>query len=716
MNRFIENNKAQNGYGFTHPDGHLDVPSVPVDPAGESRVMELDSHGNLFQSPSEQTASLDKIQRALQEYTGGNKDLPIWTTGKMQEIGEKVSPPGSRTVIRAMAGSGKTTQIPQALHALGLTQEGDVIIVNNKVDITRSVAQRVSEEMDMPVQTITGPFKSKNDSPLKFVTSGVLMRMLSHNPRLEGISTVIFDEFDERSLEADMTASIVDHALQQGSQVRMVLMSATVDTKKTAEFFGAQVVDVPGRTYPVDTFHSDRALHIEEIPSVAASHAVDYHLQATTDTKGSQLIFMPGKAEIEETARELKRLLAINQITDVDVVPFHGEQDEEIKLRAFALDGKSRIIIATNIAERGITFPNIRHSIDSGYARQIEYDPAADISRLELGRIAQDSATQREGRAGRTASGRCTRLYTESEYMQMQKASKPEIQRVPLRELLLQLKAAGFDREHTPLRIMDMPEKGAWKKAKFQLEKLGALSNKTQANGTNQSILSEIGHRMVELGCDARDARVIIEAEKYGPDVVADMIMMTALGDSKRLIYLPQDPQQRFEVQKNQKSLPTNPQSDLARLMEIYRHAGKQRMSDDTFWKDHGVSRVTFLAVRSRIRELSEQAKRAKIRVGDSTITQYGEAHIRSMLAGYADRVMSPVKTRTGTMYVDSTSRLHGVGRESVCGSGETGQSIIAHGTIQISTRRGPLNLITSASKIPMDMAPQESKHLESRR
>jgi len=435
--------------------------------------------------PQEQPKSAEqKVEREI-----GNRELPIWE--KMPEVVETLRN-NNRLILVSETGSGKTTQVPQALWAEGFAERGKIFVVENRVAVAVEIAKRVAEEMKVKVGQevgyLTGPEKKLGrDSQIVFMTSGVFKNIVRNDPKMEQASVVLFDEFDERYLLSDIGLALVEKAQNQGSEVKFGLMSATLNAQKFSEHFGgAPIVEAKGRPYPVETHYSSERIDPRRMLEKAAELALSIH---QGHQKGDVLIFMPGKQEINATIEEMMK----QKITGATILPLHGELSPQERHRIFEEQLGRKIIVSTNIAERGLTIDGVKYVIDSGLVRMNEYDPAADTTKLVLTSTAQDSLRQRQGRAGRTQPGECHFLITQDEFNRRPISTKPEIMRTSLREVVLQIKAMGYSREGDPIHLIDSPEKQNWKTAKNQLRLLGAL------NPEDETKLSEFGQKLAEL-------------------------------------------------------------------------------------------------------------------------------------------------------------------------------------------------------------------------
>ncbi|MCA1714379.1 MAG: ATP-dependent helicase HrpB, partial [Gammaproteobacteria bacterium] len=334
---------------------------------------------------------------------------------------------------------------------------------------------------------------------IEVVTEGILTRMLQDDPSLHGIGAVLFDEFHERHLAGDLGLALALE-VQAGLRcdLRIVLMSATLDGERLAQFLDAPRLSSAGRSFPVVIAHfaARRDESLEGQTRRAIEHALDAH-------PGDVLVFLPGQREIARVEQALASLLPSQGEEQVVVLPLHGELPVDRQSLALQPNphGHRRVVLATNVAESSVTLPGVRVVIDAGLAREPRYDPNSGFSRLDVAAISQASADQRAGRAGRVAEGWAYRLWPPSQRLEPQR--RAEIHQVELAGLALDLAAWGSDALH----FVDPPPAGAMAAARDLLHRLGALDG--AAEGTAPSITA-LGRRMLGLGTHPRLAAMLL--------------------------------------------------------------------------------------------------------------------------------------------------------------------------------------------------------------
>ncbi len=379
----------------------------------------------------------------------------------------------TRAVLVAPPGAGKTTRVPIALLDANWRGDGRIVMLEPRRLAARAAARRMAATLGEAVGETVGyrvrlDTKVSAKTRIEVVTEGVFTRMILADPELMGISAVLFDEFHERSLDGDLGLALTLDASALRGDLRILVMSATLDGAKVAALLGgAPVIESEGRTYPVTTRHiaPDANQRIEE----AIISAI---LMAMREEPGSALVFLPGQAEIRRVAEGLSGRTA----PDTDIAPLYGqlsgpEQDRAIQP---APEGRRKIVLATSIAQTSLTIEGIRIVIDSGLARLPVYEPDTGLTRLETRRVSRAAADQRRGRAGRTEPGVCYRLWHEGQTAGLAPFDPPEIMQADLCGLVLDLAGWGVA-DPAKLSFPDQPPAPAWAEAVTLLKALNAL-------------------------------------------------------------------------------------------------------------------------------------------------------------------------------------------------------------------------------------------------
>jgi ATP-dependent helicase HrpB len=400
-----------------------------------------------------------------------------------------------RLVLEAPPGAGKTTQVPPALLDASWLAGRKIVMLEPRRVAARAAAQFMARQRGEEVGNTIGyriRFENKVSpaTRIEVVTEGILTRLIQDDPMLEGIGALLFDEFHERHLSADLGLALaLDVQASLREDLRIVVMSATLDGERLAGHLDAPRLSSAGRSYPVTIAHfpSRREEKLENQVKRAVEHALTQH-------PGDVLVFLPGQREI---ARTDAVLAGSEAATRADVLQLHGELPIEQQSRVLQPDpdGHRRVVLATNVAESSVTLPGVRVVIDSGLAREPRYDPNSGFARLDTVNIAQASADQRAGRAGRVAEGFTYRLWPESQRLEPQR--RPEIAQVELAGLALELAAWG----NTGLRFVDAPPPGALAAARELLRRLDALDG---------DAITPLGRRMLALGTHPRFAAMLL--------------------------------------------------------------------------------------------------------------------------------------------------------------------------------------------------------------
>jgi len=382
---------------------------------------------------------------------------------------------GPYAVLVAPPGAGKTTRVPLALLEAAWRGDGKIVMLEPRRLAARAAARRMAQTLDDEVGGVVGyrvrlDAKISRRTRIEVVTEGVFTRMILDDPELTGIAAVLFDEFHERSLDADLGLALALDAAALRDDLRVLVMSATIDGARVAELLdGAPVVVSEGRAFPVETIWRDRdpLMKLEDqVTSVV--------LEALRDQPGSALVFLPGQAEIGRVAERLAGRVP----ADVDIAPLYGQLTPEEQDRAVqpARPGRRKVVLATSIAETSLTIEGVRIVVDSGLRRAPAYEPATGLSVLETRKVSRASADQRRGRAGRIEPGVCYRLWGEGQNAALLAFDAPEMLEADLSGLALDLAGWGVS-DPTQLKFLDPPPGPAWSEATSLLKGLEALDD-----------------------------------------------------------------------------------------------------------------------------------------------------------------------------------------------------------------------------------------------
>ena len=424
---------------------------------------------------------------------------------------------GPRAVLVAAPGAGKTTRVPLALLNAKWRKDGRIIMLEPRRLAARAaasfMARSIGEDLGQTVgYRVRLDAKVSKATRIEVVTEGVFTRMILDDPELSGIAAVIFDEFHERSLDADLGLALALDATALRPDLRLLVMSATIDGARVASLLGdAPVIESEGRAFPVDTRYitPDALQRLEEQMTSAI-------LGAMREEEGSVLAFLPGQAEITRTAERLANAVPAH----VDIAPLYGQLDAAEQDRAIspAPAGRRKIVLATSIAETSLTIEGIRIVVDSGFRRVPAYDPGTGLSTLVTQRVSRAAADQRRGRAGRTQPGVAYRLWNEGQTGALAPYDTPEILAADLASLALDLASWGVT-DPAALSFLDPPPKPAWTEAVTLLRQLDALDEGGRITAEDKALarlplhprLAHMIHRAEDRGTAAELAVLLTE-------------------------------------------------------------------------------------------------------------------------------------------------------------------------------------------------------------
>ncbi len=465
-----------------------------------------------------------------------------------------------RLILQAPTGSGKSTQVPQILLDRGLLADGEVVILQPRRLAARLLAKRVAFERSARLGEEVGyqiRFEkvASEQTRIRFVTEGILLRQLLQDAELRGVAAILFDEFHERHLYGDITlARALSLQETTRSDLKLVVMSATLESDKLEKYLApCPVLTSSGRMHPVAIEYLTRPVRAEDYP--VWDLAADELERITPETGGDVLVFMPGKFEITRTISAIRASAVSNRFV---VLPLYSELAAAEQDAALAAYDKRKVIVATNVAETSLTIDGVRVVIDSGLARIARFDPRRGINTLLIEKISRASADQRAGRAGRTAPGRCLRLWTEREHLERAPQELPEVKRLDLAEVVLTLKASGIE-DARSFRWFEMPEPKALENAEQLLDDLGAIA---------AGKLTSLGKRMLAFPVHPRYARMLLAAEEQ--KCVRAVALIAALTQGRHLLRRAQDKELRAA---REDFFGSEDESDLFVLLRGFRFA-----------------------------------------------------------------------------------------------------------------------------------------------
>ena len=605
-----------------------------------------------------------------------------------------------RLILQAPTGSGKSTQVPQMLLKHGLLGSGQVVILQPRRLAARLLASRVAHELGVELGREVGyqvRFENcvSDATRIKFETEGILLRQLIQDPALRGIQAVIFDEFHERHLYGDITlARALDIQETVRPDLLIAVMSATLNADELEDYlsevrrgefhephisaeknsgrritppsdFSCSVLRSQGRTYPVDIGYLPHRLGSNP-PPVWELAADVFAEHVRSGGHGDVLVFMPGGFEISQTIEAIRHA---SEAKGYILLPLHGELSPRDQDAAVARYDQPKVVIATNVAETSITIDGVRLVIDSGLARIPRYDANRGINTLLVEKISQSSADQRAGRAGRTAPGRCVRLWSRLEHDERALQELPEIKRLDLAEVVLTLKAAGVE-DLRKFRWLERPDEISLTHAEELLLDLGALTKVGRAvpspprrdteiapcqnDGPLQ--ITAIGRKLLAFPLHPRYSRMLLAAQEYG--CVHQACLVAALTQGRDLLLRNVD---RDTRSFREDLLGDKATSDFWILMRAWNYAAKNQFRLDTCRK-LGIHAVTARQVGPLFEQFLRIARDEGLDVKPREIKD--EALQKCILIGFSDRVTR--RLDQGTLRCELVHNRRGVlARES---------------------------------------------------
>jgi ATP-dependent helicase HrpB len=557
----------------------------------------------------------------------------------------------SRLVLTAPTGSGKSTQVPQMLLDRGLLGAGEVVVLQPRRLAARLLAARVAEERGCPLGATVGyqvRFEKRvsDATRILYVTEGILLRRLLVSPQLEGVAAVVFDEFHERHVYGDITLACA-RLLQttRRPDLKLIVMSATLDTDLVRRYLDpCPVLSAAGRVYPVEVEYLPRPVDPRQQP-VWDLAADAFARLVQSGVAGDALIFMPGAYEIGRTIEALNQLNAARGWT---LLPLYGELPPAEQDRAVRPTAGRKVVVATNVAETSITIDGIGAVIDSGLARLARFDPQRGINTLHIAKISRASAEQRSGRAGRTAPGRCLRLWTAQEHATRPLHELPEIQRIDLAEVLLLLKAQGIAEAQT-FAWLDTPPETSLTRAEQLLRDLGAAA-------LDSGQITPLGQQMISFPVHPRYARMLLAGQAYG--CTREAALIAALTQDRELLI--RRPLKHVQAARED-LLGERADSDFFILMRAWRYAQQQGFRLDACQR-LGIHAGAARQVTALLRQFLQVAQEQGLTLNEQAAEQ--DAIRKCMLSAFLDHLA--LRRDAGTLRCDV---IHGRRGELARGS-----------------------------------------------
>jgi pre-mRNA-splicing factor ATP-dependent RNA helicase DHX38/PRP16 len=560
-------------------------------------------------------------------------------------------------VIVGETGSGKTTQMTQYLYEEGYGDYGMIGCTQPRRVAAVSVAKRVSEEMGCELGSTVGyaiRFEdcTSENTVVKYMTEGVLLRESLNEPDLDRYSAIIMDEAHERSLNTDVLFGLLKKVAARRRDLKLIVTSATMDSEKFSSFFGnVPVFKIPGRTFPVDAlFHKTPC---EDYVDATVKQILTVHL---SHPPGDILVFMTGQEDIEATCDITReRLEQVEGAPQLLMLPIYSQLPSDLQAKIFdkASDGSRKCIVATNIAETSLTVDGILYVIDAGFCKMKVYNPRVGMDSLQIFPISRANANQRTGRAGRTGPGTCFRMYTESAFWnEMLDNSVPEIQRTNLGNVVLLLKSLGVQ-NLLEFDFMDPPPQDTILNSMYQLWILGALDNSGNLTAT--------GRKMVEFPLDPPLSKMLIVAEDLGcTSEIATIVSMLSV---PTVFFRPKGREDESDTAREKFFVP---ESDHLTLLNVYQQWKSNGYRNDwcSEYFIHAKAMRKVREVRSQLLDIMKQQKVELLSCGtDWDVVRKAICSAYFHHAGRFKAIGEYLNLRNGMpCFLHPTSALYGLG------------------------------------------------------
>lgn len=531
-------------------------------------------------------------------------------------------------IVAGETGSGKTTQLPKICLELGRGVRGQIGHTQPRRLAARAVAERVADELGTPLGGAVG-YKVRftdqvgEQTLIKVMTDGILLAEIAQDRQLTQYDTLIIDEAHERSLNIDFILGYLKALLPRRPDLKVIITSATIDPDRFSRHFdGAPILEVSGRTYPVEVRY--RPLLDDDADRDQIQAICDAVAELDAEPPGDILVFLSGEREIRDTADALGKA----GLRDTEILPLYARLSAAEQHRVFAPHAGRRIVLATNVAETSLTVPGIRYVVDPGTARISRYSRRTKVQRLPIEAISQASASQRAGRCGRLSDGICIRLYSEEDFAGRPEFTDPEILRTNLASVILQMAALGLG-EITAFPFVEQPDRRNIKDGLALLRELGALD---PAGTDDRPRLTPVGRKLSRLPIDPRLARMVLAAADEG---CAREVMIIAAALSIR------DPRERpLDKQQAADQMHARfaePDSDFLAYLNLWRYLREQQraLSSSQFRRLCRTDFLNYLRVREW-QDIYSQVRQAAGSVGISVASAQAEpARVhRALLAG----------------------------------------------------------------------------------
>lgn len=460
-------------------------------------------------------------------------------------------------IVCGETGSGKTTQLPKMLYEMGYSLTAKIGHTQPRKVAAKSIARRIGEELnnhDIVGYKVRFNDRTKTTTAIKLMTDGILLQEIQTDKLLKQYSALIIDEAHERSLNIDFILGYLKNILPKRPDLKVIITSATIDNDKLSKFFNnAPVVNVEGKTYPVDIIY--QPLNADEEETLDLNQAIFRAIESCLNIeRGNVLVFLPGEREIKDCISSLRK----TTLRNCQLLPFFSRQNELEQNLVFNDDGNLKVIVTTNVAETSLTIPGIKYVIDSGVARVKRYNSRYKVEQLQIEKIAKSSCKQRAGRAGRLSHGLCVRLYSESDFNTRDLFSDPEILRSNLANVILRLLSFRLGNPQT-FPFLDKPDEKSFNDGFKTLFQLQAINEKNE--------ITDIGKKISLIPVDVNLARILFSSihEFNTVDDIVVIVSFLAISDPREY------PLEQQEKARQAHQIWVDKKSDFITVLNLWR-------------------------------------------------------------------------------------------------------------------------------------------------
>jgi ATP-dependent helicase HrpA len=514
-------------------------------------------------------------------------------------------------IVAGETGSGKTTQLPKICLELGRGVDGAIGHTQPRRVAARTVAERIAYELATELGDLVGykvrfTDRSSDATAVKVMTDGILLAEIQRDRDLRAYDTIIIDEAHERSLNIDFLLGYLKQLLPRRPDLKLVITSATIDPARfSAHFGGAPIIEVTGRTYPVE-------VRYRELADDQTQGIVDAVVELFGEGPGDILVFLSGEREIKDAAEALRKLHGRLKRDDFEVLPLYARLSAAEQHRVFAPHATRRIVLATNVAETSLTVPGVRYVVDTGLARVSRFSARTKVQRLPIEPISRASANQRKGRCGREAPGVCIRLYAEEDFEARDEFTEPEILRTNLASVILQMASLDLG-DIARFPFVEPPDTRSVQAGIQLLEEVGAIGPRRRSGPRSGRVaLTSLGRKLARLPVDPRLGRMLVEADRLGclRETVTVVAALSIQDPRER-------PSEQQELADRLHRRFADPASDFAAVLNLWSYVREQQkaLSSSKFRRMCRAEFLNYLRIREW-QDLDSQLRRVAKEIG----------------------------------------------------------------------------------------------------